>query len=52
MPTVKEALWAIADLGGHFKHNGEPGWLILMRGMKSLYDYELGILAWNQMSKD
>jgi hypothetical protein len=46
VPSVKEALSAIADLGGHFKHNGEPGWLILYQGWESLLAYEQGwILA-------
>ena len=39
-PTAREALWAVAGLGGHLKRNGEPGWNILMRGMRTLLDYE------------
>ena len=27
--TVAQVLWAIAGLGGHFKHNGRPGWQTL-----------------------
>jgi hypothetical protein len=38
--TVREALWAVAALGGHIKHNGEPGWLVLHRGMIKLAAYE------------
>jgi hypothetical protein len=41
-PTVHDALWAIAALGGHMKTNGEPGWLVLHRGMTKLLAYEQG----------
>jgi hypothetical protein len=44
-PTVYEALWALAGFGGHLKTNGEPGWLILHRGMRKLLDYEVGYTA-------
>jgi len=40
--TVHDALWAIAALGGHMKTNGEPGWLVLHRGMTKLFAYEEG----------
>jgi hypothetical protein len=35
-PTVQEALFAIAGLGGHIKNNGAPGWLVLGRGFQKL----------------
>jgi hypothetical protein len=38
--TVRDALWAVAGLGGHISHNGEPGWLVLHRGMTKLAAYE------------
>jgi len=38
--TVHDALWAVAALGGHMTCNGEPGWLVLHRGMTILLDYE------------
>lgn len=41
-PTVHDALWAVAALGGHMKTNGEPGWLVLHRGMAKLLAYEEG----------
>lgn len=41
-PTVHDALWAVAALGGHMKTNGEPGWLVLYRGMAKLLAYEEG----------
>ena len=44
-PTVKEALWAIAGLGGHFKQNGEPGWQTIGRGLRRLLQAEEDALA-------
>jgi hypothetical protein len=41
-PTVHDALWAVAALGGHMRTNGEPGWLVLHRGMTKLLAYEVG----------
>ena len=41
-PTVRDALWAVAALGGHMKTNGEPGWLVLHRGMAKLLAYDEG----------
>lgn len=40
--TVQEALWAIAGLGGHLKHHGEPGWITLGRGFHDLLVMEQG----------
>lgn len=37
-PTAHDVLLAIAALGGHFKHNGPPGWLVLWRGMRDLHE--------------
>jgi IS4 transposase len=34
--TVRDALYAVAGLGGHLKNNGFPGWLTLSRGMQEL----------------
>jgi hypothetical protein len=33
---------AVASLGGHLKSNGDPGWLVLGRGMHDLLLLELG----------
>jgi hypothetical protein len=44
-PTTRDALWAVAGLGGHLKRNGEPGWLVLYRGMQTLHTYEAGYEA-------
>lgn len=41
-PTARDALTAIAKLGGHIAHNGEPGWIVLARGFDRLLDIELG----------
>ena len=41
-PTLREALLAVAGMGGHLKSNGDPGWLVLQRGMQRLTDYEVG----------
>lgn len=43
-PTIRQALLAIAGLGGHIKNNGEPGWLVLGRGFQFLLTLEQG---WN-----
>lgn len=44
-PTARDALLAVAGLGGHQKRNGEPGWLVLYRGMQKLLLYEAGYEA-------
>jgi len=41
-PTVRDALLAVARLGGHIKNNGEPGWLVLYRGFRDLLILERG----------
>jgi hypothetical protein len=41
-PTAYEALLAVAAIGGHKRSNGQPGWLILQRGMSKLLAYEVG----------
>lgn len=40
--TARDALLAIAALGGHLKNNGDPGWQVLSRGWRKLLDYERG----------
>lgn len=44
-PTVREAMLAIAGLGGHLRRNGEPGWLTLARGFHELLVMEAGCQA-------
>jgi Transposase DDE domain len=40
--TAADALRAVAQLGGHLKNNGPPGWQVLGRGYESLLLIELG----------
>ena len=44
-PSVRDALLVVARLGGHLRQNGEPGWLVLTRGMQKLHDMETGWAA-------
>jgi len=41
-PSVRDALLAVAALGGHLKQNGEPGWHVLGRGFQDLLLLEDG----------
>lgn len=41
-PTVREVLLAVAALGGHIKNNGEPGWMVIGRGVETLLTLERG----------
>jgi hypothetical protein len=43
-PSVRDALLAIAALGGHLPRNGEPGWITLHRGYEELLTLERGWL--------
>jgi hypothetical protein len=42
--TAKELLISVAALGGHIKNNGDPGWLVLYRGMRELHSIERGAI--------
>lgn len=44
-PTVQDALWCIAGLGGHIKNNGAPGWQVLQRGMEKFVQFAAGWCA-------
>lgn len=44
-PTVQDALWCIAGLGGHIKNNGQPGWQVLQRGMEKFVAFAAGWCA-------
>lgn len=46
--TARDAMLAVAALGGHIKSNGDPGWLVLGRGMHDLLLLELGWRAREQ----
>jgi len=41
-PTSREVMLAIAGVGGHLKANGEPGWLVLYRGVQRLLEFVSG----------
>jgi len=51
-PTARDALLAVAALGGHQRSNGEPGWHILQRGMSKLLAYEVGWRAARELPAD
>jgi hypothetical protein len=40
--TVRDAMLAVAQLGGHIRNNGEPGWIVLGRGFEKLLLLEEG----------
>lgn len=44
-PTVRDALWCIAGLGGHIKNNGPAGWQVLQRGMEKFMLFAAGWCA-------
>lgn len=58
VPTAGEAAAALAELGGHMRQNGPPGWQVLGRGFDRLTERELGwfaavaAMAKSQGSKD
>jgi hypothetical protein len=41
-PTARDALLAVATLGGHIKNNGDFGWQVLYAGFRDLLMLELG----------
>jgi transposase-like protein/DDE family transposase len=49
--TARDAMLAVAALGGHLKSNGDPGWLVLGRGMHDLLLLELGWRAREEAEK-
>ncbi len=47
-PTVKDVVYAVARLGGHFKQNGDPGWQTLGAGLQMLLqaeDHAMALIA-------
>ena len=44
-PTIRQAMLAVAQLGGHIKNNGDPGWIVLGRGYEKLLVLEEGARA-------
>jgi hypothetical protein len=49
-PTARDVLLAVAALGGHLKHNGEPGWITLGRGYEKLRTLTEGWAARNAIA--
>lgn len=47
-PTVRDAMLAIAALGGHIPNNGDPGWIVLGRGFE---DVLKAALVWRAARK-
>jgi hypothetical protein len=41
-PSAREAMLGVAALGGHLRNNGDPGWIVLGRGLEDLLKYEVG----------
>lgn len=50
-PSARDAMLAIAALGGHLTSNGDPGWIVLGRGMHDLLLLELGWRAREEAEK-
>jgi hypothetical protein len=50
-PTARQAMLAVAALGGHLRSNGDPGWLVLGRGLHDLLLLELGWRAREEAEK-
>lgn len=48
-PTAQDVLSAVAQLGGHIKYHGPPGWLVLRRGFDDLAVAEQ---VWMAMSQE
>ncbi|MNZ95398.1 Transposase for transposon Tn5 [compost metagenome] len=44
-PTIYQTMMVVAELGGHIKYNGPPGWAILGQGFDQLLIAELGWAA-------
>jgi hypothetical protein len=51
-PSAQDALRAVAQLGGHIKNNGPPGWQVLGRGYESMLLVQLGWSAREEMRCD
>jgi hypothetical protein len=48
-PTARDAMRGVAALGGHLPRNGDPGWIILGRGLDDLLKIELGFTLASEM---
>lgn len=50
-PTVREVMLLVAEMGGHIKNNGEPGWLVLHRGLAKLQALAEGVELAREMGE-
>jgi hypothetical protein len=50
-PTVQQAMFSLGGLGGHLKHNGAPGLLVLSRGYHKLLRLADGFAAGLQAAR-
>ena len=41
-PDCRQVMLAVARVGGHLKANGDPGWLVIGRGMERLLEFAAG----------
>jgi hypothetical protein len=41
-PTLRDLMLGIAAIGGHIRNNGDPGWIVLGRGLTRLLDAQVG----------
>lgn len=48
-PTLREAMLAIAAVGGHIRNNGEPGWIVLGRGFVAVLQ---AAIVWRAARKE
>lgn len=48
-PTARDAMHGVAALGGHLVRNGDPGWLVLGRGLDDLLKIEVGFALAKKM---
>lgn len=49
LTTARDAMLAVARLGGHIKNNGDPGWIVLGRGYEDLLALESGARLASEM---
>lgn len=42
-PTMRDVFLEIARIGGHLPQNGDPGWLVLRRGMNKIRQVQIGL---------
>ena len=48
--SAEEFVMAVANLGGHIKRNGPPGWQVLWRGFRTLNAFAAGFAAASERS--